>query len=1045
MDASTVEFKVLGPLEVWAAGSRLPLGGTRQRKVLAVLLMEAGRVVSVDRLVDTVWEDRPPATAPAQVKICVSALRRTFAAAGAPPELIVTRSPGYLLCAGDGQLDARRFEQLATQARGAAQDGFCRASEQARAALALWRGPALDGIGGRIIDAEARRLDEWRLSLLEECLEWELALGRHGDLVGELCALVAEHPLRERLHGHLMLALYRSGRQAEALEAYQRARQTIVEELGLEPNSELQRLHQAVLARDPSLEPPAPDTAPQDHEPAGGSASTPGPRQAPAEPPRVPQQLPTGIACFTGREKQLARIRDAFRADPGPGGSSGAVVVCAIAGRAGVGKTALAIQVAHELRDEFPDGQLYVDLQGGQDHPADPVAVLARFLGAFGVDGRVIPQGLDERAAMYRDRLAGRRVLVVLDNAADEAQVAPLLPGSASCAVLVTGRARLAGIEGAQLLDLDVLDAEQSVGLLAQIIGSDRVSADPGQALELAGLCGHLPLALRIAGARLATRPHWTVGRLVHRLADERRRLDELVHGGREVRSSLALSCRGLDEQQRRLFHRLGLLDVPDFAAWVGAALLDATVAEAEERIDQLVDAQLLDVVGRDAAGQTRYRFHDLTRVYAREGASAEPEPDRLAALSRAFGCWLALAERAHADIYGGDFVVLHGGAERFHLDPPSVEDLVDDALAWCESERLAVAAIVRQTAELGLDELCWDLAVTSVSFLETRNYFDEWRFTHEQALEATRRTGNLRGQAAVRTALGLLELNLNRYEPGTAWLGPALDAFMELGDLHGCALALPLLAYVETMCGQYDSALSRFEQALEWLRQTGDRGGEVLVLRSIGQIHLDLGRTEEAASHLEHALAIVRDSGVESSHPQLLDRAGELYLAQRKIEQAERAYRDMLAIVRRLTDDRGEAFALLALGRVLLSRELLVDADALLTQALSLGRKIGDELIEARVLLALGDLRHRQGRPAEAIGLLNAAVDLCEQMHTPIYQARVLRALGSAHLSTGDPRSADAAWRRSHHVLTELGSREADDVDALRSAHLDPARIGPR
>ncbi len=603
-----MEYRVLGPVEVCHSGRTVDLGGGKQRALLAVLLMHAGQVVSVDRLLDVLWDGRPPSTAVTQLQGLVSRLRRTLAVDDGDPTRLLTRPPGYVLEVAPGEVDLHDFEllvdaahqQMATGEMGAAADRL-------RAALSLWRGQPLGGVDiAELVEVEVPRLQEHRLSALEDRIEADLAVGRHAELIAEVRALVAAHPFRERLRGQLMVALYRAGRRAEALAAYRQGRAVLAEELGLDPGAELRRLERMILTADSSL-----DLAVAPEAAEGAPTSVIG-----------PAQLPPDITDFTGREKQVAQVCDLLAGEPAQ--RPPAVVVAAIAGQAGVGKTTLAVHVAHRIRDRFPDGQLYVNLRGNERWRLDPGDVLARFLRALGVDGAAIPETTEERSHLFRSRLDGLRVLLVLDNAAGEAQVRPLLPASRACAVLVTSRSRLAGLEGIRLVDLDVFDAEQAVALMSRLAGRDRVTAEAQAAEQIVQLCGYLPLAVRVAGARLAIRPHWSLRRLANVLADEHRRLDELQVGDLDVRASLALSYAGLDNQARRGLRLLGMLDVPDFTPWAAAALLDTSQQRAEVLVDALADAQLIDVVGEDATGQFRYRFHDLARVYARERAEAE-------------------------------------------------------------------------------------------------------------------------------------------------------------------------------------------------------------------------------------------------------------------------------------------------------------------------------------------------------------------------------------------------------------------------------------
>ncbi len=1010
-----MDFRLLGSFEVYDdAGHPVVLRSLRQRSLLALLLCRAGETVPTDQLIDEMWTHDPPTSALKNLHVYVHRLRRSLGA----DDRIIYRPPGYAVVAGADEIDIHRFAATVrdgNEALAAAQ--VARASELFGSALTHWRGPALADLRSvPVLDAYASSLTEQRLDALEARIDADLALGRHRELLAELPDLAAENPLRERLHAALMLALYRAGRRSTALESYQAARRALVDELGLDPGPHLQQLHQAILGGEPVEN--LPDTTTLT---SADPADPVDPRERGSSPyPAGPCLLPTDVADFTGRVEEADTVHDFLVRTDGS-----AVRMCAIVGRGGVGKTTLAIRVAHRLREEFPDGQLYVNLQGTLGYPADPTEVLGWFLRALGVDSSVIPEAPEERAAMYRARLGDRRVLVVLDDAADEAQVLPLLPGHADCGVLVTGRNRLAGLPGARPVELDALPPRSAVELLTTIVGPARVRAEPGAAHDVVRLCGHLPLAVRVGGARLASRQHWSLSRLADRLADERHRLDELVHGHLDVRASLQLGYDGLTEREQQLLRLLGLLDAPDVAGWVAAALLDIPLADAEELLDRLVDGQLVAVAGQDATGETRYRLHDLIRLYARERAGAdEPTEVRDAALARVFGCWLALTARAHEGLWGGAFAVLHGDGPRWQPDPGFADRLVGpDPLAWYEAEQLAIGAAVRQAGAVGLDELCWDIAVSAVSLFELRSHYDVWQRSHEDALAAAHAAGNARGEAVVRTALGLLYANQHRHEQASAVLGPGLELLELLGDKHALALALPLGAYADYLRGDYTTSLVRYGHALPVLRELGDRGSEVLVLRCIGQLHLDTGRPDLAGPYLYEALDILDgDAGLgEQPRPQVLYRLAELHLAEDRPEEAERTLSELLELSERLQDLQSRAYALRGLGDVRLRRGSHTHARELLDEALSVARAVGDALLQADILLALGGLQLDGDDHRTAATNAADALAVAEELRAPLWQACAHHLLGRAHRAAGEIAAAESAERRVRELRTTL------------------------
>ncbi|MEV4461894.1 BTAD domain-containing putative transcriptional regulator, partial [Microbispora sp. NPDC049633] len=647
------EFDVLGPLRMSREGTPVPLGAAMLRRLLAALLCTPGRPVAVPALIEALWGSTPPRSAHKTLQIYVLRLRRAMG----ERDRVVHGTGGYAVAVLPPELDALRFRELAAAGRAARRNAdLATAGMLFDRALGLWRGPAYADAGDVApVADEARRLEEERLLACEELAVVDLARGRHAELVTGLTETAGLHPYRERLHACLMLALSRAGRQAEALGVYRRTRTVLGEELGVEPGRLLRRVHEAVL-RDEATGPiideilGAEGTACADEHGAyplcgaGDDAGSDAEERRAEAATTVPCHLPPDIADFTGRRETVESLRLWLT---GEGGHTSATPVVTLYGGAGAGKTTLAVHVAHRLRETFPDGRLYADLRGTAPRPAEPAETLARFLIALGADARAVPDGTEERVELFRTLLADRRVLVVLDDAAGEEQVRPLLPGGPGCAVLVTGRRALAGLS-ARAVRVGPLDPACASELLARVAGPDRVAARPAVAAEIVRLCGHLPLAIRIAGAKLALREHWHLGHLADRLREERRRLDELAVGDLSVRAGLAADYDRLGETARRALRMLGLLDVPDLAAWMLAAALDVPVRDAETCADLLVDAQLLSCAGGDGNGRSRYRLPGLVRLFARERAELEETAgERDKAVARVLGALLALAEAA--------------------------------------------------------------------------------------------------------------------------------------------------------------------------------------------------------------------------------------------------------------------------------------------------------------------------------------------------------------------------------------------------------------
>ncbi|MBY8882908.1 AfsR/SARP family transcriptional regulator [Actinacidiphila acidipaludis] len=984
--AGELVFRLLGPLQITGEQGTVRVPPGRQELILAALLLEVNRVVSTDYLVDLLWNDEPPDTARTQVQICVSRLRKLFAGAGLDAA-ITTRPPGYVLIADSGCVDAAVFARLLAEARAAVKGGRdARAAELLRAAGELWLGDCMSGLASDTLRSKARQLDEERLTAIETRLDLELGLGRHHELVGEIQLLVHDHPLRERLRGQLMLALHRSGRQAEALEAYRVGRDLLADELGLDPGDELRRLEAAILSGDPSLHAPAAAAAPgpssdesagQASSPAATPASAtvsalPAPAERPAPRDEVPRQLPADTADFVADDQQVALLEAVLTGD----GVSNAVGLAVVVGKPGTGKSTLATHVAHRLGDRcFPDGQLYCDLRGTGGSPATSAEVLGRFLRALGIPGPVIPETLDERAEMYRTLLAARRILVVLDDAASEQQVLPLLPGSPACAVLVTSRMRLTALPGAHRVELDVLSTERALALLVRVVGAERVEREPAAAEALIRTVGGLPLALRIVSARLAARPHWTLASMVHRLANERHRLDELAHGEMTMRASLSLTHDGLAAADRRLLRLLSLADGMTLPGWLAGALLDDDRPFPSDLLEPLVDVQMLDVVGMESSGGFRYRFHEIIRVFAREQLAAHDGPqERTAALTRMLGAWLSLAEQAHRRVYGGDFTVLHGMAPRWHPPATHVDDLLADPLEWLDGEQLNLCSAVQQAAEAHMDELSWDLATTLVTLFEVRGYHEQWERTHQQALAATRAAGNERGTAALLSSLGSLYLTRSQHEESYATLCDALAGFERLDDRHGLALCRRDLALLERMRGNDEPALALYEAALAGFDSVGDVVGRAIVLTQRAHIRIRQNQGDVARAELDEALAVYRSVGYTGGEARTLRRVGQVLLHRGEDEAAVRTLTEVLELCRGTGDVIGEGHLLRDLGIALVGMGRTGEAKRFFSGALVVREQIMDQAGAALVRLDLARLLAGTGEVTHARELVRAA-----------------------------------------------------------------------
>ncbi|MEW1824183.1 BTAD domain-containing putative transcriptional regulator [Streptomyces sp. NPDC088196] len=969
-------FQVLGELKVFSDQGAVPVTAGRQQVVLAALLLESGRLQNRDHLIRLLWAEDPPETARTQVQICVSRIRKALGAA-AGEAAIETRPSGYVLQIDHAALDLNVFRRTVTEA--AALRGEGRTAEAAallREAVGLWRGPCLNGIPSDELARVAEHIDEERLAATESFIELELALGRHHQLIAETARLVGENPLRERFRGQLMLALHRSGRQAEALEIYRQGRTLLMDELGLQPGEDLRRLEQAILTEDASLRlEHSSGTEPRAAQPAQGApGAVPDPASDEDGRAAVPRQLPVDTADFVGHRHLVAQA-EAVLTNTSPDRATGIVVVT---GFSGIGKSTFAARVAHRLAEShFPDGQLYCQLRGGRADPVEPREVLGRFLRALGLPGPAIPDSLEERGEVYRSMLAARRILVVLDDAVGEEQIFPLLPGGRSCGVLVTSRTRLTALPGAHQVTLGVLDEQTSLELIGNVVGADRVSGEPAAAKALAATVGGLPLALRIVAARLAARPHWPLTSMVQRLADERRRLDELTHGEMTVRASLSLTYDGLADTDRTLLRLLSLTRGSTFPSWIGGALLDTPGAfpYPSDLMEPLVDVQMLDVTGVDVTGELRYGFHDIIRLFARDRLAAESdETERRAAIRRVGGAWLALVDEAQQRVLGTPY--MSGPAERWNPPADHVRAILGHPLEWLDTELENLSLTVESLAQEGEDGYAWELAVNLAPFYEARGYLDHWARTHRKALTAVRRSGNLLGQAALLASLGSLHLNRRNLPEAGRALTAAVALFEDLGHAKGLGLCHRDLGLLERLAGHETAAMDLFEKAERdfgaddpWARAS------VLVQRAV--ILLRRGDVRQVEAELDEALEIWRGLGYLGGQARVLQRAGQVHLYRGQLDDARKVLAEGLGMVRDDGDVIGEGYILHDLGRVHARLGELTEAGSYFARALSVREGILDQAGAASVRVDLADLFLRGDDSVKAGGLLTDALEV--------------------------------------------------------------------
>jgi DNA-binding SARP family transcriptional activator/tetratricopeptide (TPR) repeat protein len=948
-----VEFRLLGPVQIRSVGGEIvQLNRRKERLALSVLLLQPERIVTADRLIDLLWAQAPPPAARASLQTLMSRIRGALRSAAdgdtGDPARLSAQGEGYVLHVEPQSVDLHRFRTLVDEAR-AIDDPSLR-SARLTAALSLWRGPALAGTAiGALREQLCADLEESRFAAISDRIDADIAAGRHADLIPELSRLIAEHPLREQLHGQLMMALYRSGRRADALDAYRRARQRLVAELGLEPGPQLRRLESAIIADAPDLEAGVDHRLPGSGNTAstmtGSQAARPEASAPAVEEPVRPAQLPSDLGSFVGRTAYIRQLDSLLPEEHADRRIPTATVIAVIAGTGGVGKTSLAVHWAHRVRRLFPDGQLYVNLRGFDAEGASMSAAeaLQGFLDALQVPGHRIPEGLSAQSSLYRSMVADRRMLIVLDNARDAEQVRPLLPGAPGCLVLITSRNRLSSLivtEGARLVHVGLLSVAEARELLVSRCGVQRVTAEPEAVDEIVACCARLPLALAIVSARAAANPGFTLSALAGELRAADGGLDAFdgEQDAIDMRAVFSWSYRTLTTDAARLFRLLGLHAGPDIAIPAAASLAGIPVRKVRTLLAALTAAHLLT---EQSPG--RYTFHDLLRAYATELVEVhDTDADRRAALTRLFDHYLHTADLANRLLYQ------KRGSVGVGAPHPGVTlaDLTDlrHALAWFSAEHHVLLAAIDHATEHGFDTHTWQLARVLTLFFQRGGLWHRMVATQRTVLDATSRMTDPEGLAHLHRSLAVALAALGRDDDAHTHLRYALDRFRELDDPIYQADTHMSLAWVCERLRRPEAVLHHCEQALALSRAAGQKMAQADALNGIGWAHARLGHYEQSLAYCREALALHEEVG----------------------------------------DAHGEAGALDSLGFIHHHLDDDVQAVAYYQRALDRYRKVGSRYYETRTLTRLGDLHQTAADHTTARHTWQLALDILDELNHP-------------------------------------------------------------
>jgi DNA-binding SARP family transcriptional activator/Tfp pilus assembly protein PilF len=1070
-----LRVQVLGPVRAWRDGTELDLGTPRQRALLGLLALACGQPVGRDELIDTLWSDQPPPTAINVIQTHVKRLRQIMDPQRPPhrPSVVLPRvGDGYALRLAAEAIDVERFRQLVTAARVRHHGNEGQAAAVLDEALRLWQGAPFADVPALAAHPKLAALLAERRVALARYGEALIASGAAVDALPALEEAAAAQPLDEAAQARLVRAYHAAGQPARAFETYHKVRKRLADELGVDPGAQLTAAHLALLgAGTPAPEPAAravlpaeaavpavlpaeaavPAVLPAEAAAAGQPPPPVTPEVTPSEPVPVPQpapapiptQLPADVYGFTGRAAELSSLDTLLEpwsqtGDGTPNGSHQsqtsdagltAAVICAVSGTAGVGKTALVVHWAQRVRQHFPDGQLYLDLRGDDsDEPVSPGDALARLLTALGVRAEEIPLDVDGRTARYRTEVTGRRMLVVLDNAASVEQVRPLLPGTSSCVVVVTSRDRLAGLvalHGARRLNVGLLPMKDALSLVRTLIGSP-VLAEPAAAAELVEQCARLPLALRVAAELAVTRPQTLLAELVAELADHKARLEFLDVGGDArgaVRTVFSWSYQRLPDDVAQAFRWLGLYPGPDADLYAIAALCGTDLGTARRLAAQLTRVHLVQV-----AGTGRLSLHDLLSAYAAELSHREDtEAERRAALTRLFDYYL---------VAGAAAVKLLHPADQQHHPPRATPDPITPRLrdpaaarAWLDAERPTLVALCAHGAAHGFTGQVSRLAATLYRYLEGGHHIDALTI-HTHALAGAQRAGDLAGQADALTCLGAVYRVLGRYIEATEQLTRAITLYRGTADRRGEARALSNLGVVDERLGHNESATRHHKSALALYRRAGDRYGEASTLNNLGAVY-SLGQYAAAAEHYQEAIALYRSLGERVGEAIALSNLGIVNASLAQYQLALDRFQQALTIFQELGHRYGEASALNNLGDVntrLGRYRVALDHQQ---RSLALFRELGQRYGEAGALNGLGEALLGAGRPQDALERHLAAMTIAVETGDRDEKARAHHGAGRGHRDTGDVARARQQWREALDLYTGLGAPEAESVRA--------------